>query len=53
MPLARGSYRPIAQEIERWRRYYPNEIRFYHLNAGDYQYFKSPELAGISGAVLY
>ena len=41
MPIARGSYRTIIQEIERWRNDYPKEIRFFHLNADDYCDFRA------------
>lgn len=41
IPIAGGSYRRIAKEIQLWNRDYPKEIFFYHLNANDFQYLKS------------
>ena len=37
MPIARGNYQSIADEIERWDKEYPQEVLFYHLQANDYR----------------
>ena len=41
MPIARGQYQVIADEIKRWDKAYPQEIIFYHLNANDYKYLRN------------
>ena len=40
MPTSRGDYSQIAREIEQWGGSYPQEIVFYHLDAGDFAYFR-------------
>lgn len=40
IPLGDGRYKTLADEIQRWHGNYPQEIYLYHLNRGDYQYFK-------------
>lgn len=41
MPIANGAYANIADEVQQWKKDYPVEIDFYHLNAGDFRYFRS------------
>lgn len=41
IPIAQGSYRKIANEIQSWSKDYPKEIFFYHLNGNDFEYLKS------------
>jgi hypothetical protein len=41
MPIANGKYQQIALTIQKWKKEYPREIDFYHLNAGDFELFRS------------
>lgn len=37
MPIARGQYQAIVDEIQRWDKEYPQEVIFYHLHSDDYR----------------
>ena len=41
MPIANGKYQKIAMTIQKWKKEFPREIDFYHLNARDFQRLRS------------
>ena len=43
MPIANGRYQQIALTIQKWKKEYPREIDFYHLNAGDFERLEAPQ----------
>ena len=41
MPIANGRYKKIAMTIQNWKKEFPREIDFYHLNARDFRRLRS------------